>query len=80
MIAISLALVAAAVIPLPQETTALTLQNLDATLAHILPAETEVRWKDVDWRVALGDGVLEARAAEKPILLWAMNGHPLGCV
>ena len=80
MIALTLALLATTALLPSQETEGLTLQNLDANLAHILPAESEVRWKDVNWRVALTDGIVEARAEEKPILLWAMNGHPLGCV
>ena len=80
MIALTLALLATAILPPSQETERLTLQNLDATLEHILPADSEVRWKNVDWQVSLADGIVEAQKEEKPILLWAMNGHPLGCV
>ncbi len=80
MIAITFALVALASLLPSQETAHLTLENLEATLARILPDESELRWKDVDWRVSLADGIRDAQAAKKPILLWAMNGHPLGCV
>lgn len=54
-------------------------QDLAAVRAHVLPSEEEVAWKRLGWRASLARGVLEAQAAEKPILLWAMNGHPLGC-
>ncbi len=35
--------------------------------------------EEIQWRSTLAAGVREASAAHKPILLWAMNGHPLGC-
>lgn len=46
---------------------------------HVLPDASELAWKALGWRASLWQGVIEAQAAEKPILLWAMNGHPLGC-
>jgi hypothetical protein len=33
----------------------------------------------VNWLPTLWDGVIAAQKQDKPILLWAMNGHPLGC-
>lgn len=48
--------------------------------AHVLPSAEEERWLAIGWRSRLWDAVEEAREAGKPILLWAMNGHPLGCV
>ena len=47
---------------------------------HVLPSAEESRWLDIPWRSRLWDAVEEARRVGKPILLWAMNGHPLGCV
>ena len=46
---------------------------------RILPRAEEERWLDVGWRPAFWDAVVEAQERRKPILLWAMNGHPLGC-
>ena len=46
---------------------------------HIRPKPAEVNWEEVPWRATLWDAVVEARKREKPILLWAMNGHPLAC-
>lgn len=45
----------------------------------VLPTEAESAWTSIPWRSTLWDAVLDGRAAEKPILLWAMNGHPLAC-
>jgi hypothetical protein len=62
--------------------TALTLLQgpLDfaAVVAAIVPRSDELTWRAIPWRPTLRDGVVDATAAEKPVLLWAMNGHPLG--
>lgn len=50
-----------------------------AVRAHVLPEAEEVAFKQLGWRASLWDGVVAAQESEKPILLWAMNGHPLGC-
>lgn len=51
-----------------------------ATLrSQILPRPDELRWREIPWRAALWPALAEASAAGKPILLWAMNGHPLAC-
>ena len=47
-------------------------------LAAIVPPAAEREWRDIPWRAQFGKAMLEADAAEKPVLLWAMNGHPLG--
>jgi hypothetical protein len=44
-----------------------------------LAPKVEEKWQTIPWRVDL----LEARALAakqgKPLFLWSMNGHPLGC-
>jgi hypothetical protein len=47
-------------------------------LAAIVPAGTELAWHAVAWRPELRAALLEAGRDDKPVLLWAMNGHPLG--
>jgi hypothetical protein len=65
--------------------TSLTAQVLDeATFAgwrdHIQPREAdEVAFREIAWEPSLWSGVVQAQKLGKPILLWAMNGHPLGC-
>ena len=48
-------------------------------LERIKPTGAEQGWHSIGWLASLWDGVEEAHRARKPILLWAMNGHPLGC-
>jgi hypothetical protein len=46
----------------------------------IKPRPEERRWTEIPWEIDLWEARRRAREARKPILLWAMNGHPLGCV
>jgi hypothetical protein len=46
---------------------------------HILPNPSEMAWEQIPWLTTFKDGILAADAADKPLLLWTMNGHPLGC-
>ena len=45
----------------------------------IRPAEEDLRWQAIPWRSSLYSAVCEAQRLDRPILLWAMNGHPLAC-
>ncbi len=57
----------------------LTADNYEAWRAHILPEPSELAWEQIPWLTTFKDGILAADAADKPLLLWTMNGHPLGC-
>lgn len=46
----------------------------------IKPRPEERLWTQIPWGVDLWEARRHALALGKPILLWAMNGHPLGCV
>jgi hypothetical protein len=48
-------------------------------LERILPTEDESAWRDRGWHATFWDGIVTAHRERKPVLLWAMNGHPLGC-
>jgi hypothetical protein len=45
----------------------------------IRPSDADNKWERLEWRTELGAAIQEAKALQRPILLWAMNGHPLGC-
>jgi hypothetical protein len=45
----------------------------------VMPSASELAWQAIPWRAEFGAAVVEAQRAHKPVLLWAMNGHPLGC-
>ena len=53
--------------------------NYEAWRDHILPELSEMAWAEIPWLSTFKDGILAADAADKPLLLWTMNGHPLGC-
>ena len=48
--------------------------------ALIKPAAAEEKWAEIPWLASLWDARQKAAAEGKPILLWEMDGHPLGCV
>jgi hypothetical protein len=37
------------------------------------------KWAQIPWMTSLWDARRKAAAEGKPILLWEMDGHPLGC-
>jgi hypothetical protein len=53
--------------------------NLRQWIDFIRPADDDRKWERLDWRTELAAAVEEAKRLQRPILLWAMNGHPLGC-
>lgn len=36
-------------------------------------------WLTIPWRVSLLDAQKAAAKEGKPVFIWAMDGHPLGC-
>ncbi len=47
--------------------------------AHLLPGEVDMRFARIPWEPTFLDGVRLASEQDRPLLLWLMNGHPLGC-
>jgi hypothetical protein len=45
----------------------------------VLPTAEERAWEQIDWLPSFGQGVAAAAAGGRPLLVWVMNGHPLGC-
>ena len=60
-----------------------TVELNDKTFAswrdRIRPKAAERCYETVPWLPTFWDGVMTAQKEDKPILLWAMNGHPLAC-
>lgn len=56
------------------------LEAQDAVIAEILPSPEESAWLEIDWKTDLWEARREAARTNKPIYLWEMDGHPLGCV
>jgi hypothetical protein len=47
--------------------------------ALIKPGAGEDKWSQIPWLTSLWQARKRAAAEGKPILLWEMDGHPLGC-
>jgi hypothetical protein len=47
--------------------------------ALIRPGPGEEKWAEIPWLSNLWEARRRAAAEGKPILLWEMDGHPLGC-
>ncbi len=54
-------------------------RSLEEWRAAIEPGAAELRWLAIPWRASFWSALIEAQEQGKPLLLWAMNGHPLGC-
>jgi hypothetical protein len=57
----------------------LTPQQFPKLHALIKPGAGEEKWTAIPWLTSLWDARRRAAAEGKPILLWEMDGHPLGC-
>lgn len=54
--------------------------EVDKLHALIKPQADEEKWQQIPWLTDLWEARRRAAAEGKPILLWEMDGHPLGCV
>lgn len=52
----------------------------EAVVKEILPSVEESAWQKIAWKTDLWEARKEASRTGKPIYLWEMDGHPLGCV
>ncbi|HEX5054686.1 MAG TPA: hypothetical protein VFZ65_23120 [Planctomycetota bacterium] len=50
-----------------------------AELQRRLLPDPEAPWRSIPWRIDLLAAQHEAAAQQKPLFVWAMDGHPLGC-
>ena len=42
-------------------------------------ADGSASWRSVPWEISLLDAQKKAATVRKPLFIWAMDGHPLGC-
>ncbi len=54
-------------------------QQFGPLLAVIKPGQGEDRWATIPWLTDIWQARQLAARQGKPILLWEMDGHPLGC-
>jgi len=53
--------------------------DLEKKVAAVLPTAEEERWLQIPWRTSIADALADSRRTGKPVMLWVMNGNPLGC-
>ena len=53
--------------------------DIEALKDLIKPRPEETRWEQIPWRVDLWDARRLAALEGKPIMLWEMDGNPMGC-
>lgn len=54
-------------------------QKTAELLDIIAPAKSEQAWLQIPWETDLAAARRKATAQDKPVFLWEMDGHPLGC-
>ena len=54
--------------------------RFEAIHSVIKPSAAEEKWEQIPWMASLWAARERAAKEGKPILLWEMDGHPLGCV
>lgn len=58
---------------------ALSVDEFEKLHSELRPP-TEEAWRSIPWKTSLLDAQAAAAKEQKPIFIWAMDGHPLGCV
>ena len=56
-----------------------TEERFRALLSEITARPKEERWTEIPWKTDLKTARQVASQTRKPLLLWIMDGHPLGC-
>ena len=63
----------------PETLPELEAADFSAWRDYLLPDSEEAAFEEVAWFPSFAEGIREADSRDRPLLLWAMNGHPLGC-
>lgn len=56
----------------------LTAKKCDSLLAELQP-NADALWRTIPWKTNLLEAQKAAAEESKPLFIWAMDGHPLGC-
>ena len=49
------------------------------TLHQELQPSLSEPWRTIPWRISVLEAQKVAAESKKPLFIWAMDGHPLGC-
>jgi hypothetical protein len=53
-------------------------ESVTAMLRFIRPRPEELSWQAIPWQTSIPAAIEIAERERKPVLLWTMNGNPLG--
>ena len=53
--------------------------QVEALKTLIKPRAQETKWEEIPWQVDLWDARRKAAREGKPLMLWEMDGNPMGC-
>jgi hypothetical protein len=56
----------------------LSFKDFEALMKDIA-APSNATWRSIPWKTSLLDAQRVAARERKPLFIWAMDGHPLGC-
>jgi len=54
-------------------------RSLEEWVGSLAPNAAETAWEQIPWLSSYNAGLRVAGEQSRPMLLWLMNGHPLGC-
>jgi hypothetical protein len=49
------------------------------SLQEQLTPDASDTWRQIPWKISVLEGQRVAASDGKPLFIWAMDGHPLGC-
>jgi len=55
-------------------------ETFQAYFERCRPRMGSEKWTEIPWIGSLWEARQRAAAELKPLFIWAMNGHPFGCV
>jgi hypothetical protein len=79
LVAVSALTLAQAPVALPRAAEPINPDQFAKLHSLIKPAAGEDKWQQIPWMINLWEARKKAASEGKPILLWEMDGHPLGC-
>lgn len=56
----------------------LTVEEFQKLHKELQPSKDDI-WRTIPWKVSLADAVAQAAKEKKPVFMWSMDGHPMGC-
>lgn len=72
-------LIAALQIAFPRAADSAELSDAEFTRLHAELQPGDAPWLTIPWKISVLNAQRTAAKEDKPLFIWAMDGHPLGC-